>query len=73
MDSMKYRDEKHIVRPDMINLLMQARKGALAFDKETTPEQGFSVVQESEIGLATHKRGTVSMRSFRKEFVSSPI
>ena len=57
MDSMKHRDQHNIVRPDMINLLMQVRKGNLVHEKENQPEQGFSVVEESEVGLASHKRG----------------
>nr|AKZ17700.1 cytochrome P450 monooxygenase CYP9Z62 [Tenebrio molitor] len=47
--------EKHrIVRPDMINLLMEARKNGLKHE-ESEPQQdaGFATVQESEIGKAT--------------------
>jgi cytochrome P450 family 9 len=47
--------EKHrIVRPDMINLLMEARKNGLKHE-ESEPQQdaGFATVQESEIGKST--------------------
>jgi cytochrome P450 family 9 len=45
--------EKHgIVRPDMINLLMEARKnGSLKYEESNSvPDAGFATVHESEIG-----------------------
>ncbi|XP_065167464.1 cytochrome P450 9e2-like [Atheta coriaria] len=46
---LKIRQEKNIVRPDMLNLLLEARKGQL---KHEGPEQdaGFATVQESDYG-----------------------
>lgn len=46
---LKIRQEKNIVRPDMLNLLLEARKGQLQHEG---PEQddGFAVVQESDLG-----------------------
>ncbi|CAH1376298.1 unnamed protein product [Tenebrio molitor] len=47
--------EKHgIVRPDMINLLMEARKSGMTHE-ETQPQQdaGFATVQESELVKST--------------------
>lgn len=57
IDSMKYRDEHNVHRPDMINLLMEARKGQLIHEREEKKGDGFSVVEESEVGQLTHKRG----------------
>lgn len=53
IDTMRVREEKGIVRNDMINLLMQAKKGQLAHVKETDEEKlvdGFATVQESTDG-----------------------
>ena len=33
-DSIKQREEKNIVRPDLIHILMQARKGALTDEND---------------------------------------
>lgn len=56
-ETMKIREEKDIVRNDMINLLMQARKGQLAHTKEAEEKgaEGFATVQESEVGRAEVK------------------
>jgi len=56
-ETMKIREEKGIVRNDMINLLMQARKGQLAHTKEAEEKgaEGFATVQESEVGRAEAK------------------
>ncbi|XP_044272667.1 cytochrome P450 9e2-like [Tribolium madens] len=42
------REQNGIVRPDMIHLLVQARKGQLKY--ESSQDEGFAVVQESQIG-----------------------
>jgi cytochrome P450 family 9 len=50
--------EKHgIVRPDMVNLLMEARKSGMTHE-ETQPQQdaGFATVQESELVKSTKTR-----------------
>lgn len=50
-DTVKTREEQNIIRPDMINLLMEARKGRLQYDE--APEHkdaGFASVEESDIG-----------------------
>lgn len=52
-DTMKIREEKGIVRNDMINILMQAKKGKLTHVKESDEEKivdGFATVQESQVG-----------------------
>lgn len=58
LNTMKVREEKNIHRPDMINLLMEVRKGTL--EHKTTEEEvesvGFATVQESDVGKKAHKR-----------------
>ncbi|XP_059610757.1 probable cytochrome P450 9f2 [Phlebotomus argentipes] len=60
-DTMDYREKNHIIRPDMINLLMEAKKGNLTH--QTTEHQdsakdsaGFATVEESEVGKAGGKK-----------------
>jgi len=50
--TMSHREKEHIIRPDMINLLMQAKQGKLTHnDNEKNDENvGFATVEESEIG-----------------------
>lgn len=51
--NMKYREEHSVVRHDMINLMMQAKKGLLTHSNDTTTDEkniGFATVEESEIG-----------------------
>lgn len=51
--SIKSREEKDIIRPDMIHLLMQAKKGKLLHDDNKEPDLatvGFATVEESSIG-----------------------
>ncbi|XP_058065806.1 probable cytochrome P450 9f2 [Anopheles bellator] len=50
-DTVRTRDAHGIVRPDMVNLLMQARKGALKYQQEAAEQAtGFATVLESEVG-----------------------
>ena len=52
-DTIKIREERKIVRHDMINLLMQANKGQLSHDKSVEDaKEGFAMVEESVIGKA---------------------
>lgn len=57
-ETMKVREEKGIVRPDMINLLMQAKKGQLAHNNniEEKTVDGFATVEESQLGKTDVKR-----------------
>ncbi|XP_049819894.1 cytochrome P450 9e2-like [Aethina tumida] len=48
VETIKTREEKSIVRPDMINLLMEARKG-LQKNEENVIDTGFATVNESDI------------------------
>lgn len=52
LDTMKVRKEKSIFRPDMINILMQAREGSLKYqaDEKSKADDGFATVEESEVG-----------------------
>lgn len=57
LDTMKYREENNIVRPDMINLLMDMKKGSLKHDKEKDgSSEGFATIEESEVGIQPTKR-----------------
>ncbi|XP_058837437.1 probable cytochrome P450 9f2 [Topomyia yanbarensis] len=51
-DTVKTRESKGIIRHDMIDLLQQARKGTLKHQQETEMQEGFSTVQESDVGKA---------------------
>lgn len=59
MGVMQYREQNNVMRPDMINLLMEARKGKLFHGDEaaevTAAERniGFATVEESEVGKST--------------------
>lgn len=57
-ETMKYREEKGIVRHDMINLLMQAKKGKLSHETKAEEKiaDGFATVEESQLGKAQVKR-----------------
>lgn len=59
LETMAEREKKNIFRPDMINILMQIRKGTLSKDHEkskSVEESGFAIVEESQIGKSTVKR-----------------
>ncbi|XP_059610759.1 probable cytochrome P450 9f2 [Phlebotomus argentipes] len=51
MNTIKTREEKNIVRHDMINLLMEAKRGNLAHTTTEKDSAGFATVEESEIGM----------------------
>lgn len=57
LGAMKQREEQHIHRPDMIHLLMEAKKGKLAHDTKTTQDDhaGFATVEESDVGKVKNK------------------
>lgn len=56
LDTMKEREEKHILRPDMINMLMQVRKGSLEHCENEDADAGFATVNESTVGRVQVKR-----------------
>ncbi|XP_037033430.1 probable cytochrome P450 9f2 [Bradysia coprophila] len=53
--NMKYREENNIYRPDMIHLMMEARKGSLHHDTTSNDDIGFATVQESDYGRNSTK------------------
>ncbi|CAK1547376.1 unnamed protein product [Leptosia nina] len=56
-DTMRAREENKIIRPDMIHLLMEAKKGKLNHDvKENAGDAGFATVEESDVGKNEVKR-----------------
>lgn len=57
LDTMETREKNHIYRPDMINILMQVRKGTLEHEEKLNDTlDGFATVEESEIGKASVTR-----------------
>uniref|UniRef100_A0A182MV04 Uncharacterized protein n=1 Tax=Anopheles culicifacies TaxID=139723 RepID=A0A182MV04_9DIPT len=52
LDNMRVREEKGIVRNDMINILMQVKRGVLSHqrDEPDVKDAGFATVQESAVG-----------------------
>ncbi|XP_050683807.1 cytochrome P450 9e2-like isoform X5 [Leptidea sinapis] len=59
LDTMKNREENNIIRPDMIHLLMEAKKGQLNHDEKTKDkvgDTGFATVEESAVGKKTSQR-----------------
>lgn len=51
MNTISYREKNNVFRPDMINLLMQARKeGVIRLEKDAKfDDAGFSTVEESKV------------------------
>lgn len=58
LDTMQERKMKSIFRPDMINIMMQVREGTLKQETEGKKKEidGFSAVEESDIGKVTVNR-----------------
>lgn len=57
LNTIKVREEKGIVRHDMINLLMQAKKGILTHDgSDEKVSDGYATVEESQMGKTSVKR-----------------
>lgn len=59
---MKYRAREGVIRPDMIHLLMLARKGNLKHDDETskTDNTGFATIQQTSLNESESKNGKSS-------------
>lgn len=55
--NMTYREKNNMIRPDMINLLMEAKKGVLQHNevKEIDDDVGFATVHESDVGKSSRK------------------
>jgi len=57
LETMAEREKKNIVRHDIINLLMESKKGNLKHEETTTlKENNFAAVEESTIGKTNVKR-----------------
>ncbi|XP_026318081.1 cytochrome P450 9e2-like [Hyposmocoma kahamanoa] len=52
-ETMQTRELKKIIRPDMIHLLMEAKKGKLTYDEKSSQDNdaGFATVEESSVGM----------------------
>ncbi|CAH0559532.1 unnamed protein product [Brassicogethes aeneus] len=50
METMEYREKHNIIRPDLVHLLMEARKGKLKFEEETEVNASFSQTKEYNAG-----------------------
>jgi cytochrome P450 family 9 len=56
-DNMTKREKDGIVRPDLVHLLMEARKGRLQHESsKDDKDEGFATVEESQIGKDTKQR-----------------
>nr|XP_029731420.1 probable cytochrome P450 9f2 isoform X1 [Aedes albopictus] len=58
VDNMKQREVHGILRNDMIQMLMDVRKGTLKHqkDEKDTKDAGFATVEESQVGKSSHSR-----------------
>ncbi|XP_059612328.1 cytochrome P450 9e2-like [Phlebotomus argentipes] len=54
-DTIRHRERENIIRPDMINLLIQARKGKLKYEEEDVDKEGYATVHETTVGEAIHQ------------------
>ncbi|XP_055589833.1 cytochrome P450 9e2-like [Uranotaenia lowii] len=52
LSAIQLRESQGIVRHDMVNLLIQARKGTLKHQQEKDQNEGFATVDESDVGKA---------------------
>lgn len=57
-NTMKHREVSGIIRPDMIQLLMEAKKGSLKYEASHNEgnDAGFATVEESNVGKRVVKR-----------------
>ncbi|KAJ8953901.1 hypothetical protein NQ318_019141 [Aromia moschata] len=55
-ETIKVREEKGIVRPDMIHLMMEAQKGIQKQEESPTIDTGFATAQESDIVKTNDKQ-----------------
>ncbi|XP_017770134.1 PREDICTED: cytochrome P450 9e2-like [Nicrophorus vespilloides] len=59
-ETIKLREENGIVRPDMLNLMMEARKGRLKHEEANFNDTGFATVEESHIGKMQMKKHEIT-------------
>lgn len=63
-ETIKIREENSIVRPDMINLLLEARKGIAKNEENVGVEAGFATVEEANLG-----KGILNFNSLKSQFL----
>ncbi len=56
LDVMDEREKRGIIRHDLINILIEARKGQLIHEQKDEMTEGFATVEESEIGKSKINR-----------------
>lgn len=57
LDNMDQRKKQGIVRNDLVNMLMETKKGALKYEEpDSQVPEGFATVEESHVGKSTHSR-----------------
>ncbi|KAK4874000.1 hypothetical protein RN001_013360 [Aquatica leii] len=59
-ETVRQREKEGLVRPDMIHLLMEARKGNVIKDETHLPDTGFATVEESNM-IRSHKRNYIEL------------
>ncbi|CAG9860585.1 unnamed protein product [Phyllotreta striolata] len=62
-NTIKLREEKGIVRPDIVHLLMEARKGNLTTEETVEIDTGYATVEE-------HLKGSVGCQITNKDIIS---
>lgn len=60
METIVTREKANIVRPDMINLLIEAKKGQLKHERQSDEDAGFATVQESDVGTSEKRKMELS-------------
>ncbi|XP_017777284.1 PREDICTED: cytochrome P450 9e2-like [Nicrophorus vespilloides] len=70
-ETMEYRISNGVVRPDMLDLLMEVRKGKLKQDQqEDQPDQGFAAVEESRTEIReTSQKGITDVDIAAQAFI----
>ncbi|KAJ8965320.1 hypothetical protein NQ314_004214 [Rhamnusium bicolor] len=63
-ETIRIREEKGIVRPDMIHLLMEARKGIHKHEENGTIDTGFATALESDLGNYSETKDILHMWTF---------
>lgn len=60
--TIRMREEKGIVRPDMIHLLLETRKGVEANEETNDIDTGFATAQESPTNQGNHASNVLNHR-----------
>lgn len=56
IENIETRVRENIIRPDMINLLIEAKKGELKHEEHADEDAGFATVEESHIGKSEKRK-----------------